>query len=323
MRFVHSWDCKRLVLAGLIATTLVPPAACASSLKRFEYSQLAMGVRARIVVYAETESKARTACKAAFERINRLEDIMSDYRQESELARVCKAAGGSGVSVSPELLWVLGISRELARRSGGAFDPTVAPLVRLWRKARQTGELPSQREIAEAKKLVGWQKLVLDTRNGTVRLKQPGMMLDLGGIAKGYACDEALRVLREHGICIALVEMGGDVVVGEPPPGKLGWEVEIGSADGRKERLQIANLAISTSGDTEQFVEIAGRRYSHIVDPRTGCGLSDRIMVTVATRYGVISDGLSTAIRVLGEKRGRTLAATYGVKWLRIHKMDA
>jgi len=313
-----------LIAISICAAWLSPgSAAVEASLSRFEYSEAAMGVRARIVVYAESESQARKACRVAFGRIAELEEIMSDYRADSELMRLCSKAGGPAMTVSPELLWVLGISRELARRSGGAFDPTVGPLVRLWRKARAAGVLPSQDELKRARKLVGWQKLAIEPDTGRVRLKEPGMILDLGGIAKGYACDEALRVLHEHGIYIALVVMGGDIVVGDPPPGKQGWEIEIGNAGSiNSQRIQVANLAISSSGDTEQFVEIGGKRYSHIVDPSTGVGLTNRIAVTVAATYGIISDGLATAISVLDEKRGRTLAAAYGVKWLYIRHLE-
>jgi thiamine biosynthesis lipoprotein len=218
------------------------------------------------------------------------------------------------------LLLTLGISRDLARRSDGAFDPTIGPLVNLWRRARKTGELPSQEEIAAARKLVGWQKLVINPKTGMVSLRLPGMLLDLGGIAKGYACDEALRVLHEHGISIALIEMGGDIVVGDPPPGKKGWEIEIPGADPANNRITVADLAVSSSGDTEQFVEIGGKMYSHIVNPRTGLGLTDRMAVTVVATYGLQSDGLSTAISVMGEKKGRTLAATYPVEWVHVRK---
>jgi len=142
------------------------------------------------------------------------------------------------------------------------------------------------------------------------------MQLDLGGIAKGYACDEAIRTLKANGIKSALVEMGGDIVVSGPPPGKKGWEIEIANADAARSldkprMLALSNSAVSSSGDTEQFVEIGGKRYSHIVDPRTGLGLTDRIAVTVVAPNGVTSDGLSTAISVLGDKKGRALANTY------------
>lgn len=280
--------------------------------RRFEYSQVVMGVRARIVVYAADEDKARNACACAFQRIADLEDVMSDYRPASELMRVCARAGGEPVKVSGDLLRVLRLSQHLARRSDGAFDVTIGPVVRLWRSARRKGALPGHEELLAARELVGRRKLLVDTRRGTVRLETPGMLLDLGGIAKGYTCDEAQRVLKRHGVVSALVEMGGDIAVSGPPPGKPGWDVEIANApDPSKRLVTLSNAGISSSGDAEQFVEIGGVRYSHIVDPRTGIGLTDRIAVTVVARDCATSDGLSTAISVLGEERGRALLNTF------------
>jgi len=306
-----------LLLILLLSTT-------ARAETRFEYSEVAMGVRARVVLYAADEANAQKAARAAYDRIAVLENIMSDYRQSSEISRLSAKAGGPAVKVSPELLFILEKSQELSKRSNGAFDVTVGPIVKLWRKARKAGEIPPKAEIDAARKLVGWRKLHIDPRGGRVRLDTPGMQLDLGGIAKGYACDEAIRVLKANGIRSALVEMGGDIVVSSAPPGKKGWEVEVPNATDVTHgtdatagngtdafSLTLVNAAVSSSGDTEQYVEIAGKRYSHIVDPKTGLGLTDRIAVTVVAPNGVTSDGLSTAISVLGETKGRALAKTY------------
>lgn len=279
---------------------------------RFEYSEVAMGVRARIVMYAKDESTAQRAARAAYDRIAVLEDIMSDYRPTSELSQLSAKSGGEAVKVSSELLYILLKSQELARRSDGAFDVTVGPIVKLWRKARKSGVMPSKEELGAARRLVGWRKLHIDKGAGTVTLDTPGMQLDLGGIAKGYACDEAIKALKQQHITSALVEMGGDIVVSDAPPGAKGWQIEIANAiDAKHKQMTLANAAISSSGDTEQYVEIGGKRYSHIVDPRTGLGLTDRIAVTVVAPNGVTSDGLSTAISVLGVRRGNTLANTY------------
>lgn len=279
--------------------------------QRFEYSEVAMGVRARVVLYAPDQAAAEKAGRAAFDRIAFLEQVMSDYRPDSEIMRLCAQAGGQPVKVSPELLFILQQSRELARRSDGAFDPTVGPVVKLWRKARKSGVLPTQPEIDAAKSLVGWYKMRIDPKTSTVQLMTPGMQLDLGGIAKGYACSEAQRVLKEQEITSALVEMGGDIVVSGPPPGKKGWDIEVLNADAAHKQAVLSNVGISSSGDTEQFVEIGGVRYSHIVNPKTGFGLTDRIAVTIIAPNGATSDGLSTAVSVLGAKRGHALARTF------------
>ena len=317
MNLLKSLACMVALLSAAGALALAAPT------QRFEYSEVAMGVRARIVLYAADEASAAKAARAAYDRIAVLEQVMSDYRPDSELMRLSAKAGGPAVKVSPDLLFILGKSQELAKQSNGAFDVTVGPVVKLWRKARKAGEIPPKAEIDAARKLVGWRKLHIDPKGGRVRLDTPGMQLDLGGIAKGYGCDEAIRVLKASGIKSALVEMGGDIVVSSAPPGTNGWEIEIPNAPRKgtdtisrhkmclSPFLILSNAAVSSSGDTEQYVEIGGKRYSHIVDPRTGLGLTDRIAVTVVAPNGVTSDGLSTAISALGEIKGRTLAKTY------------
>ncbi|MGQ9455517.1 MAG: FAD:protein FMN transferase [Armatimonadota bacterium] len=298
-----SWAVVHLGVALAEAST--------SPLQRFEYSEVAMGVRARLVVYAPSQKLAEAACKRAFGRIAQLEDVMSDYRPTSELMRLCAKAGGAPVRVSRDLLRVLLKAREVSRLSQGAFDVTVGPLVRLWRDAISTGKLPPASKLDRALKLVGWQKVEIDSRSLTVRLPEHGMLLDLGGIAKGYACDEALKILRQCGVSRALVEMGGDIAVGSPPPGRDGWEIEVPAALPDERRQKLANCGISTSGDTEQFVEIDGKRYSHIVDPRTGLGLTHSTEVTVIARDCTTSDSLATAASVLGPERAKALIRKY------------
>lgn len=271
-----------------------------------------MGVQARIVLYAVDEARAEAACAAAFRRIAELDGIFSDYRPDSEAMRLCDRAGGPPVAVGRDLFRVLEYSVRFSARCEGAFDVTVGPIVRLWREARRTGVLPSPAALAEARARVGWDKVELDPAAHTVRLATPGMRLDFGGIAKGYADDCALETLRRHGIRSALIEFGGDIAVSDPPPGAKGWIVEIPAAPGAPgRRLTVRNCAISTSGDTEQYVEIGGKRYSHIVDPRTGMGLTDRIAVTIVGPNGLTTEGLSKAVSVLGDRRGSELVRQY------------
>ncbi|MGE5608815.1 MAG: FAD:protein FMN transferase [Bacillota bacterium] len=287
-----------------------------ATLRSYEYRQIHMGVQARLVVYAADEQTAIEACRAAYHRIAQLDDIMSDYRPASELMRLCAKAGGDPVPVSPELFLVLQKSEEMARKSNGAFDITIGPLIKLWRQARKNGQLPAEEDLRQAKALVGWNKIKLDPQNRTAQLLVPGMKLDLGGIAKGYACDEAIAVLRERGITRAVCEMGGDIVVSDPPPGKPGWVIEVtNDLPGHQSRkILVKNSGVSTSGDTEQFVIINGKRYSHIVDPRTGLGLTERSLVTIVGEKGLITDALSTAVSILGPERGRALAKSYNAR---------
>lgn len=289
--------------------TVAPP----DGLERFEYKEYHMGVDVRIVLYAPDRSTAETACADAFETFAALDTAMSDYRPSSELMRLCAMAGGPPIPVSRDLFTVLKRAQEVGRRSGGAFDITCGPLIALWRKARKSHILPAAEEIARARALVGWRKLRLNTRRRTAQLLMKGMQLDLGGIAKGYADDLAQETLKRHGITRALVEAGGDIVVSGPPPGADGWRIRVanaGESSGTADML-FSHCAVSTSGDSEQSVEFGGRRYSHIVDPRTGQALTDRIQVTIVARDGLTSDSLSTAVSVLGRKRGPTLVKTY------------
>lgn len=272
----------------------------------------------RIVVYAPGEETAVRACQEVFKRAADLEQRMSDYRPDSELMKLCSRAVGKRVRVSRELFYVLQRAQKLASQASGAFDVTVGNFVQLWRRARQLKKLPSGAELAEARAKTGWQKMDLDVRLRTVRLQAAGMRLDLGGIAKGYTCDEALKILRRHRLPHVLIEMGGDIVMGDAPPGQEGWRIEINRGD---LTFGLRNAAISTSGDTEQFVEIDGVRYSHIVDPRTGLGLTTRVMATVIARDGLTSDSLATAACVLGEPAAYELKRFYKEVDIRIEQV--
>lgn len=276
---------------------------------RFEFSEPHMGTTFRVVAYAPDRPAAAAAAKAAFARVAELNSIMSDYDPASELMRLCRAnpeGPGQAVRVSEDLFTVLRAGQRLSEKSGGAFDVTVGPLSRLWRSARRTQQLPSPAELADAKSRSGWRNLELNESARTVRLLKGGMRLDLGGIAKGYAADAALAVLAARGVTSALVAAGGDVAVSGPPPGATGWRVEIAplTKASPKRTLNLANAAVSTSGDAEQFVEIGGVRYSHIVDPRTGLGVVGRKSVSVIARRGVDADSTTKAVTLLPLEQG-------------------
>lgn len=240
-----------------------------------------------------------------------LDAILSDYQPESELSRLSRTAGsGQAVPLSDDLWTVLRRSQDLAEASDGAFDVTVGPLVRLWRRARRMQALPKEELLAAARAATGYRHLELDERQHTAKLLLPDMRLDLGGIAMGYAVDEALSVLRKHGVARAIMDASGDIGASDPPPGENGWRVGILplDADGPPSRyVLLANAAVTNSGDAFQFVEIDGIRYSHIIDPHTGLGLTDRGSVTVLARDCVTADSLATAVSVLGPERGLSL----------------
>ncbi len=280
-----------------------------TELTRFTLVEYHMGIDARLVVYATDKLVAEKACEAAFKRIGELDGMMSDYRPKSELMLLCASPKGTAVKVSNDLYRVLERSQTISRQTGGAFDVTVGPLVQLWRKARKDGKLPDSALIESAKKLVGYRKVKLNSRDHTVTLSDDGMKLDLGGIAKGYASDEALKVLRKNGIKSALIEMGGDLVLGDAPPKTKGWTVSI--PNNNSSELMLHNCAVSSSGDTEQFVVIDGKRYSHVVDPSTGQGLTMRLQSTVIAKDGFTTDPLSTALTLLDERDRYRLLQRY------------
>jgi len=282
-------------------------------LQRFEFTQAHMGTLFKIVLYASDEHSALRASKAAFDRIAELDRIMSDYQSSSELMQISQQAGGPPARISDDLYRVMSTAQETAQRSEGAFDITVGPVVRLWRRARRQHELPDPARLAQALDLVGYDKLRLDDRARTAQLLKPGMLLDLGGIGKGYAADETLRLLKQHGIDRALIAAGGDIAVGEPPPHAAapGWTIAVASLDSPaqepKRYVTLRNAGVSTSGDLEQHVDIDGTRYSHIVDPRTGRAITGRVSVTVIAPDDTTADALATAVCVLGPERGLKL----------------
>lgn len=279
---------------------------------RFEFSQPQMGVPFRIVLYAPDERAARDASEAAFARIEEMNGILSDYEFDSELSRLSRSSGsGTAVRISEELWPILIRSQELARRSDGAFDITVGPSVSLWRRARRKRELPAIDLLRKTRDRAGFLNLRLDAQKRSATLLLEGMRLDLGGIAKGYAVDQAMLILKKRGLTHALVAADGDIRVGDPPLGKTGWQIGLAALDvdaaPGSEIVLLSNAAISTSGDLSQRLEIEGKRYSHIVDPRTGIGLTDHSLVTVVAEDSMTADSLATTISVLGPKLGLEL----------------
>ncbi len=297
---------------GCLLLLAMSGARAAAAENRFSFERAEMGVPFQITLYAANEPEARAAAEAVFTRIGELNSVLSDYDPDSELSRLSRSSGsGMAVPVSGELWTVLEQAQTLAERSQGAFDVTIGPLVNVWRRARRKQELPSRKLLGEMRARVGFRHLLLNATARTAELNVPDMRLDVGGIAKGYAVDQGLALLQARGFQRALVAASGDIALGDPPPGQSGWKIELAGpeAPGAPPRqvVYLKNRAISTSGDSFQFVEIDGVRYSHIVDPQTGLGLQDSSLVTVIARNGITADGLATAVSVLGPEKGRLL----------------
>lgn len=279
--------------------------------QRFESVEPHMGTLVRVTLYARDEKAAKDAFRAAFNRIHALDDILSDYRPDSELNEIARTAVRRPVRVSDDLFAVLSASQLLAEATNGAFDVTQGPVIRLWREARKTGRLPDPAALREAASLGGYRKLHLDASDRTVTLDTAGMQLDVGGIGKGYAASAAIDALSRLGVDSALVAVSGDLAFSAAPPGQRGWRIRVQSSDepaqGVPAALELSNAAVSTSGNSAQHVDIGGRRYSHIIDPTSATALVDDLTVTVVARRGADADGLATAVSVLGPERGLAL----------------
>lgn len=281
----------------------------ASAQVRLDVTRGVMGTSFRIVACADDSAQGRVALEAAFERIAALDRVLSDYDPESEVSRIAGQEVGQPVTVSGDLAAVLAVSASWWVRTGGIFDPALGALTRLWRRAVRRNEVPSSRDIDSALAQSGF-RLLDRSRNGrSVTRLAHGVRLDFGGIGKGYAADEALRVLGSKGIGAAIVDAGGDVTAGDPPDGADGWRVD--GPQGRS--WWVKGGSIATSGATWHHVETDSVRYSHIIDPRTGLGVTGHRMVTVHARRGADADALASAMSVLSVPEAIALARAENV----------
>ena len=288
----------RLFLGSVYAALL--NSALAGELERYEFQEQKMGVPASLILYAPDEEKAKEAAAAVWKKFDELNAILSDWDSESEIIQVCRRSEETDgfVPISDDLRRALEESKKYCELTGGAFDATVGPIVKLWRRSRYFHELPPESALATAKKKVGLDAWELDERG--VRVKK-NVRFDVGGIAKGIVMDEALEVLRDFGITSALINASGDLRIGDPPPGKKGWIVGIASiGDEPACYRELANVGVASSGDANRYVEINGVRYSHIIDPRSCEPLTRRCVAAVVAPTATTADALASALCVLG-----------------------
>jgi len=289
-------------------------AANAVSFGRYQGTKRCMGVVWTVTVFAETLPAAEKAITAALNEVSRLENVLSDYQPMSELCQLSNSAPTpSPKQVSPDLWEVLVQAVTWRDRSEGAFDPTVGVFTDLWRKARQTGHMPSVRQLAAARHASGPETFRIEDAH-KVSLLEPNMRLDLGGIGMGFAIDQALSVVQENGISVAMVDASGDIGVIGRPPNSDGWRIEIDALGRKTEKnkceelhpfvITLEDASVTTSGDAFQAIEIEGIRYSHIVDPRTGIGVVGSTGVTVIAPDATTADALATTLSVLGPHAG-------------------
>ncbi len=301
--------------------------ATASEPTRYEYESIQMAVPVRIVLHSQDAKEAKAAAEAGFQTFARLNAVMSDYDAESELSRLGSTTNDIQTASSPfdamlgagpiqvgfhasdDLFSVLQSAKHFSDISNGAFDVTVGPLTRLWRRAKRQRKLPEPFLLEQAKKRVGNQHWELDEATKTVILKQQGMRFDLGGIAKGYAIDRAFDTITALGFDSVLVDAGGDFRLGKAPLG--GWNIDIdGQTVTEFQHQTLENVAMATSGDSRRFVLIDGVRYSHIIDPQTGLGLTQSSTVRVLAPTATEADALASALSVMKPEQGQKLLAT-------------
>jgi len=299
-------------LLFIVSTFLIASSYAEPGLKRHEFESAHMGTLFRIILYAEDAKVAKESADAAFALVEKLNSSFSDYDADSELMLLVKKREGI---VSEELFEILTIAQKIAKQTDGAFDITNGAHTRNWRRARITGELPSPDTIAAAKRSSGWQKLHLDQKTRRVKLTAEGMFLDLGGIAKGYAVDKMLALLNKRGHPTASVAAGGDIRAGDAPPESNGWNIAL-APDGKQNTqiLKLINEAVSTSGNAEQKFTIGGNTYSHIVDAKTGLGLTNSTAVSVIAENATRTDALATALSVMGKEGGSEFAKKHNIR---------
>jgi thiamine biosynthesis lipoprotein len=294
-----------IFLAGSLLFVNVQ-ASLAQELQRYTFDSRHMGTQITIILYAGDETVAYRASKAAFERIEELNQIMSDYIETSDVNRLSKKSGsGEWMKISDDLYEVLKTSVQISEMTAGLFDVTMGPVTHEWRYIRMMGEpeLPDDEKLKHLLDKVGYQHIEFDRNRGSVRLNSKDMQLDLGGIAKGFAAEKAIEKLKEFGLESALVDAGGDITTSAPPPGRESWTVAVPKGITNGERLmaslKLRDKTVTTSGDMFQFAEIDGVRYSHVINPKTGLGSVHRIQATVISDSGMYADALASACTLM------------------------
>jgi thiamine biosynthesis lipoprotein len=304
----------------------------AAQQNRYAYSIQKMGSPFNIVLYADTKQMADSAAQESFKLVDSINLVCSDYDSSSELYKLRYVAVGIPIKVSPILFELIYIANKAYKDADGSFDITVGPLSRLWRSARRSQQFPTHAAINETRKRIGSNKIQIDSGAQTITFLHPNMQLDMGAIAKGYAADKVLALLQSHGITTALVDAGGDMVAFGMPPQKKGWTIGI-NVPGQQEKLLerklvLSNKAVATSGDAFQFMLHEGKKYGHIIDPRTGYGVTFQRNVTVVAPTATTADWLATACSILTLEQVKILAKKYKSEVLittlqngRIHKV--
>jgi thiamine biosynthesis lipoprotein len=307
--------------SGWLVTVLVAASAGISSLSaqapevRYEASHQAMGTTYNLVAYGRDQTFLSEVASEVFEEIDQLDAQMSNYQPQSELSVINREAAGHAVIVEPKLFALLQYALRASQESDGAFDITVGPLMKRWGFFRGQGRLPSPAEITQVMHSIGYRHVHLDPEHRTIRFDTPGVEIDLGGIAKGYAVDQAAEILRSSGVTAALVSSGSSSIYAlGAPPGERGWKVTVRDPfeEGKQaDVFRLKNFALSTSGNYERFFKINGKTYCHIMDPHTGWPVQDMLSTVAAVPTGIETEALTKIFFVGGVEKSRSYLATH------------
>ncbi|HLK63858.1 MAG TPA: FAD:protein FMN transferase [Bryobacteraceae bacterium] len=310
------------MLRLVVIVCLLPAAVAADrpEMLRLEKSADAMGSTYSIVVYGNDRIRMEAAADAAFDEVRRLDDLLSNYKPESEWSEVNRLAAERPVKVSPELFELLAACVEYSRESEGAFDISVGPLMKVWGFYKGSGHLPHRPEVLAALTKVGYKHIHLDQGAQTVWFDRPGVELDPGGIGKGYAVDKMVEVLKKNGVAMALVAGSGSSIygIGAPPDESKGWRIDIRDPkDPKKSSAEVflRDTSMSTSGSYEKFFRAEGRTYAHIMDPRTGYPAQGSLSVSVIAPRTIDSEAWAKPYFV----NGRQWAARHKPKDFRVY----
>jgi len=292
---------------------LITLSTTSAQLKRFCFTQPKMGSPFTIIFYADDSIKAATLANNSFKLVDSFNLLFSDYIDSSELSRLSASAGNHiAVRLSLAMFDMLQTSKTAFKKSNGAFDISIGPLSKMWRRMRKAKEFPGDSLVKAAKRLTGLHALQLDTIEHTALLTTPGMRLDLGGIAQGWIGQRVMEYLTESDIQHALINVSGDIILSAAPPGTNGWTIGVNVPETKEELLDktllLQHKSVSTSGDAYQYTDHNGKRYSHIIDPRTGYGVTSQRNVTVIANDGTTADWLATACSILPIRAAKKLA---------------
>lgn len=275
-----------------------------------------MGTIFDVTVIGDNEKAIEAVAVKAFDEIKRIDGLMSRYKEGSEVSLVNKNAGIAPVKVGQELIEVLKEARKVSELSDGAFDVTIGPLTNLWAFDMGKDAVPPEEKIEELKRLVNYRKLKIDEAASTVFLEEKGMMIDVGGIAKGYSVAKAMKVFEDAGIGNVIINAGGNLNLKGTKRGKP-WKIGIQEPRDEKKLLGILNItdtSVSTSGDYQRSFIKDGVRYHHILDPKTGFPAKGLISATVVGKSNTSMDGFSSAVFILGAEKGAVFMKKAGVE---------